>query len=118
MNEPTLKFYDDGEYEKALQFLLASENHVVHRKTLFPKPSQIKISNLKDCNVYRGVFLDTETTGFSHKDDEGIQICMLPFIYAKGGLVRTSIVRVDSQSSFFTQIYFEFRALILFSRKC
>lgn len=83
MSEPILKFYDDNGYEKALQFLIESDNHMVLRKVNFPNPSQIKVSNQKDCVVYRGVYLDTETTGLSYKDDEVIQICMLPFIYAQ-----------------------------------
>lgn len=83
MNEPILKFYDDDGYEKAIQFLSTSDNHMVYRKVNFPKQSQIKVSNQKDCTIYRGVYLDTETTGLSPKDDEVIQICMLPFIYAQ-----------------------------------
>jgi DNA polymerase-3 subunit epsilon len=55
---------------------------MVLRRVNFPNPPQISISNQKDCAIYRGVYLDTETTGLSHKDDEVIQICMLPFIYA------------------------------------
>jgi len=82
MNEPILKFYDDHGYEKPLEVLKASDNHMVLRKVNFPHPRQISISNQKDRNIYRGVYLDTETTGVSHKDDEVIQICMLPFIYA------------------------------------
>jgi DNA polymerase-3 subunit epsilon len=82
MKDPILKFYDDAGYEKALQFLKASDNHMVLRKVNFPNPSQISVSNQKDCTIYRGVYLDTETTGLSHKEDEVIQICMLPFIYA------------------------------------
>jgi DNA polymerase-3 subunit epsilon len=82
MNQPVLRFYDDDGYEKALKFLAASDNHMVLRKVNFPNPSQLSIPNQGDCTVYRGVYLDTETTGLSHKDDEVIQICMLPFIYA------------------------------------
>jgi DNA polymerase-3 subunit epsilon len=83
MNEPVLKFYDDDGYEKALQLLEASDNHMVLRKVNFPNPRQISVSNQKDCRIYRGVYLDTETTGLSHQEDEVIQICMLPFIYAQ-----------------------------------
>ena len=45
MNEPILKFYDDSDYEKALQFLTVSENHTVLRKINCPNPSQINIPN-------------------------------------------------------------------------
>lgn len=83
MNEPILQFYNDDGYEQALKFLEASDNHSVLRKVVFPNPRQISISNQTDCTIYRGVYLDTETTGVSHKDDEVIQICMLPFIYAQ-----------------------------------
>ncbi len=83
MNEPILKFYDDTGYEKALQFLTASDNHRLLRKVNFPNPRQINISNQKDCIICRGIYLDTETTGLSYADDEVIQICMLPFIYAQ-----------------------------------
>lgn len=88
MNEPILKFYDDNGYEKALNFLKASDNHMVLRKVNFPNPRQISISNQKDYTIYRGVYLDTETTGVFYKDDEVIQICMLPFIYAQDPVTR------------------------------
>ena len=89
MNEPILKFYDDSGYEKALEFLSASANHLVHRKVNFPNPSQISLSNQKDCVIQRGIYLDTETTGLSHNNDEVIQICMLPFIYAQDPVANT-----------------------------
>lgn len=92
MNEPILKFYDDRGYEDALQFLTASDNHSVRRKINFPNPSQIKTSNQKGSIIYRGVYLDTETTGLSHKDDEVIQICMLPFIYAQDPITRNCTI--------------------------
>lgn len=82
MNQPVLKFYDDSGYEKALEFLAASDNHMVLRKVAFPT-GQVKVSNQNDCVIHRGVYLDTETTGLSHQEDEVIQICMLPFIYAQ-----------------------------------
>ena len=83
MNEPILKFYDDSGYEKALDFLAASANHKVVRKIDFPNPRQISLDNQSECTIYRGIYLDTETTGLSHQDDEVIQLCMLPFIYAQ-----------------------------------
>ncbi|MFT4636157.1 MAG: DNA polymerase-3 subunit epsilon [Arenicella sp.] len=86
MNEPILKFYDDDGYGEALTFLKTSDNHTILRKINFPNPSQVSISNQRDCTIYRGVYLDTETTGLSHKDSEVIQICMLPFIYAHNSL--------------------------------
>ena len=55
MNEPILQFFNDDGYEKALKFLEASDNHIVLRKVNFPNPSQISISNQKDCVLYRGV---------------------------------------------------------------
>lgn len=85
MPEPILKFYDDTGYEDAIVFLKQSDNHLVSRKVTFPNPSQINILNQKGYEGYvlhRGVYLDTETTGLSHNDDEVIQICMLPFLYA------------------------------------
>ena len=83
MSIPSLKFYDDAGYEPALRSLEASANHKVQRKVCFPNPRQVSLPNLKEMIVYRGVYLDTETTGVSHKDDEVIQICMLPFIYVE-----------------------------------
>lgn len=83
MNEPILKFYSDKGYEKSLESLQTSNNHMVLRKVIFPNPRQISIPNQEECTILRGIYLDTETTGVSHTDDEVIQICMLPFIYAK-----------------------------------
>jgi DNA polymerase-3 subunit epsilon len=92
MSEPILKFYDDNGYEKALDLLKTSDNHMILRKVTFPNPRQINISNQKDYTIYRGVYLDTETTGISHKDNEVIQICMLPFIYAHNPITNHSTI--------------------------
>ena len=81
MSTPTLKFYNDAGYEKALEFLEPSDNHKILRKVSFPNPRQVNVPNQSDAKIYRGIYLDTETTGISHTDDEVIQICMLPFIY-------------------------------------
>jgi len=81
MTAPKLKFFEDSGYEKALEHLAPSSNHMVLRKVSFPKPRQISLPNQADLQIYRGIYLDTETTGVSHSDDEVIQICMLPFIY-------------------------------------
>tara|TARA_R110002124_G_scaffold287365_1_gene474075 strand:- start:10073 stop:11008 length:936 start_codon:yes stop_codon:yes gene_type:complete len=83
MNTPILKFYNDSGYEQALEFLKASDNHKVLRKVSFPNPRQINIPDQGGAAIYRGIYLDTETTGISHADDEVIQICLLPFIYTK-----------------------------------
>jgi DNA polymerase-3 subunit epsilon len=85
MNSPILKFYDDSGYEKAISYLKKSDNHFISRKINFPNPAQVNILNKKGFENYilhRGVYLDTETTGISHKENEVIQICMLPFLYA------------------------------------
>lgn len=92
MNEPTLKFYNDNGYEKALDFLKASSDHKVLRKVNFPNPRQITLPDQKDSSIHRGVYLDTETTGLSHKDDEVIQICMLPFIYTKNPVTNCATI--------------------------
>ena len=81
MSTPTLKFYNDAGYEKALEFLEPSDNHKILRKVSFPNPRQVNVPNQSDAKIYRGIYLDTETTGISHTDDDVIQICMLPFIY-------------------------------------
>ena len=81
MTATILRFFDDSGYEKALDTLAPSRNHIVLRKVSFPKPRQISLPNLADSQICRGIYLDTETTGVSHNDDEVIQICMLPFIY-------------------------------------
>ena len=78
MTAPKLKFFDDSGYEKALEHLAPSSNHMVLRKVSFPRPRQISLPNQADLQIYRGIYLDTETTGVSHSDDEVIQICMLP----------------------------------------
>lgn len=83
MSEPILKFYDDAGYEQTLELLKDSDNHRVLRKINFPNPRQISVSNQSDCIIYRGIYLDTETTGLSYQSDQVIQICMLPFIYAQ-----------------------------------
>jgi DNA polymerase-3 subunit epsilon len=85
MNEPFLNFYNDTGFEKAIDFLNTSENHLVLRRIVFPNPSQVNIINhsgYENYSIHRGVYLDTETTGVSHSDSEVIQICILPFIYA------------------------------------
>ncbi len=92
MNKPTLKFYNDNGYEKALDFLKSSDDHKVLRKVDFPNPSQISLPDQKASTIHRGIYLDTETTGISHQDDEVIQICMLPFIYATNPETNSSII--------------------------
>ena len=95
MNEPILKFYDDTGYEKAIDVLKASDSHLVSRKVTFPNPRQVNITNqsgYENYNIHRGVYLDTETTGVSHSDDEVIQICMLPFLYAKDPASERSMI--------------------------
>jgi DNA polymerase-3 subunit epsilon len=86
MNEPILKFYNDSGYEQALEFLKDSDSHKILRKVSFPNPRQINAPGQEGGSIYRGVYLDTETTGVSHKDDEVIQICLLPFIYTKSAV--------------------------------
>lgn len=86
MQEPLLKFYDDSGFEAQISELLESDNHKVMRRILFPKISQVDITKLAEYagySVHRGIYLDTETTGLSHDEDEVIQLCMLPFIYGK-----------------------------------
>ncbi len=85
MGKPILKFYDDTGYEKEIDVLKASDSHFVSRKVTFPNPRQVNITKqagYENYSIHRGVYLDTETTGVSH-DDEVIQICLLPFLYAK-----------------------------------
>jgi DNA polymerase-3 subunit epsilon len=98
MSKPLLKFYSDNGFEKAIDALDASENHLILRKVVFPNPSQINILNhsgYEDYSIHRGVYLDTETTGISHSDSEVIQICLLPFIYARSpDLSHTFIIGV------------------------
>ena len=100
MPEPILKFYDDAGYEKALEFLAASDSHQVQRKVDFPK-SQVSVSNQAECVLHRGVYLDTETTGLSHQDDEVIQICMLPFIYAQDPVTNKKTINMFAVFSLF-----------------
>lgn len=86
MQEPLLKFYDDTGFEAQINALSKSDNHKIMRRITFPKTSQIDITkqpNYKDYTIHRGIYLDTETTGLLHDEDEVIQLCMLPFIYAK-----------------------------------
>lgn len=86
MQEPLLKFHDDSGFEKQIEALGLSESHKILRRIIFPKISQIDIRKLPEYegySVHRGIYLDTETTGLSHADDEVIQLCMLPFIYGK-----------------------------------
>jgi len=98
MDEPILKFYDDNGYEDAIDSLRTSDRHLVIRKVAFPDPRQINIANhsgYENYTLHRGVYLDTETTGISHNDDEVIQICLLPFLYAKSSdLEHTLIIGV------------------------
>lgn len=85
MIEPLLKFYDDTGFEDAIDLLNNSDRHILKRKITFPDPSQINISKLDEganYSIHRAVYIDTETTGFSSDDDELIQLCILPFIYA------------------------------------
>ncbi len=85
MNNGLLKFYSDFGFEEALAFLATSDSHKILRKIAFPNPSQVNIlsqSGYENYVIYRGVYLDTETTGISCIDNEIIQICLLPFIYA------------------------------------
>ena len=95
MNEPILKFYDDTGYEKIIDLLQASDNHLVSRKVTFPNPRQVNITKnscYENYSIHRGVYLDTETTGIAHADDEVIQICLLPFLYAKAPDTDDSVI--------------------------
>ena len=95
MNEVILKFYDDTGYEKAIDYLKASDSHIVLRKVTFPNPRQVNITNqsgYENYIIHRGVYLDTETTGLSHDNDEVIQICMLPLLYAKDPDTNRSLI--------------------------
>lgn len=86
MPEPFLKFYDDQGFETQITALVKSQNHKILRRIIFPKTRQVDILKLPeyaDYSVHRGIYLDTETTGLSHAEDEVIQLCMLPFIYGK-----------------------------------
>lgn len=86
MQEPLLKFYNDTGYEAQISALDKSDNHKIMRRIVFPEMSQIDITKLPeyaDYTVHRGIYLDTETTGLLHDEDEVIQLCMLPFIYGK-----------------------------------
>ena len=86
MQEPLLTFYDDAGFETQISALEKSNNHKILRKIIFPNISQVDIRKspeFKDYSLHRGIYLDTETTGLSHEEDEVIQLCMLPFIYGK-----------------------------------
>ncbi|MGL1920832.1 MAG: 3'-5' exonuclease [Hyphomicrobiales bacterium] len=86
MQEPLLKFYDDAGFEDQIAGFEKSNNHKIMRRILFPKVSQIDITKLPEYagyTIHRGIYLDTETTGLLHDEDEVIQLCMLPFIYGK-----------------------------------
>lgn len=86
MKEPFLKFYDDTGFDDSINLLNKSDRHVILRKIMFPNPSQVNILNysgFERYTIHRGVYLDTETTGLSHDESEVIQICLLPFIYAR-----------------------------------
>ncbi|PHZ86528.1 3'-5' exonuclease [Paremcibacter congregatus] len=85
MQEPVLNFYDDAGFEQAIDQLGLSGGHRILRKITFPHPSQVNIlkhSGMADYAIHRGIYLDTETTGLSHAEDEVIQLCLLPFLYA------------------------------------
>lgn len=86
MQEPLLHFYDDTGFEAPIEALSKSDNHKIMRRIISPETSQIDITKLpeyKGYTIHRGIYLDTETTGLLHDEDEVIQLCMLPFIYGK-----------------------------------
>lgn len=83
--EPLLKFYDDTGFEGAIALLNKSDRHLIKRKITFPNPSQFNLTKLggyENFTIHRAIYIDTETTGLSSVDDEVIQLCILPFIFA------------------------------------
>lgn len=83
--EPMLTFHDDRGFEGAINTLLSSDKYKILRKITFPNPAQINLLNITGFNnysVHNAVYLDTETTGLSHIENEVIQLCLLPFHYA------------------------------------
>lgn len=95
MQQPFLTFYDDTGFEAQISALEKSENHKILRRIIFPKTSQVdirKLAEYADYSLHRGIYLDTETTGLFYAEDEVIQLCMLPFIYAKSPTTSDAII--------------------------